>query len=343
MSKLDKKFEYLNLSDKVNFDYKDKQTNVKNNIIYMLNRSNAMFKYHNLPDTIPENELENLLQVNGYAVICKIKNNLYAVNAGLGGENDVYGNPTKAIVSVPYLNFNGEFDIDKDCVLIKNDNNAIGLIPMYAKYCSLMNESEISLLLALVNRRVQSFITAKDDNTKKSAEAFIEKVFKGELGIIADNALFNALTVQNNTLNNSNAITEIYNLMVGLKKDLFNEIGLAAYDTEKKERISNAELELNTDNLYPLVDDMRENRVKGIEKINNIFDTDIEVEFNSSWDYRAFNGASIHNTKEEIQDSEIEETLDSTNEESADSTNEEKIDSESEEKVDSESEENKDS
>ena len=31
----------------------------------MFNRTNAMFKYNNLPDTIPSKELELLLQSNG--------------------------------------------------------------------------------------------------------------------------------------------------------------------------------------------------------------------------------------------------------------------------------------
>ena len=37
-----------------------------------------------------------------------------------------------------------------------------------------------------------------------------------------------------------------------------------------------------------------------------MFGTNIEVELNSSWDYRAYNGMSIHNTNEEIELGEIE-------------------------------------
>ena len=62
---------------------------------------------------------------------------------------------------------------------------------------------------------------------------------------------------------------------------------------------------MNGDNLYPLVDDMLSNRRSAIERINTMFETDIQVEFNSSWDYRIYQGESIHNTDEEISTEEI--------------------------------------
>src|SRR5699024_3616728 len=56
-----------------------------------------------------------------------------------------------------------------------------------------------------------------------------------------------------------------------------------------------------------LVDNMLENRQKSVEKINEKYGTEITVEFNSSWDYRIFNGSSIHNTDEEIEGNLLED------------------------------------
>ena len=59
---------------------------------------------------------------------------------------------------------------------------------------------------------------------------------------------------------------------------------------------------------------MLDSRRKGLEKVNAMFGTDIEVELNSSWDYRAFNGKSIHDKDldapkddEEINEEEVPE------------------------------------
>ena len=75
LAKVDKYF--LGDGDKgTGYNHLDKKTNVNNHIKYMLNRSVNMFKYHNLPDTIPAKELELLLQCHGYTVICKINGEL---------------------------------------------------------------------------------------------------------------------------------------------------------------------------------------------------------------------------------------------------------------------------
>ena len=93
-----------------------------------------------------------------------------------------------------------------------------------------------------------------------------------------------------------------------LKASMYNEIGLSANFNMKRERLTSAEIETNSDNLYPLVDDMLNNRRLAIEKINEMFETDIKVEFNSSWDYRVFEGASIHNTETEVEETQLETT-----------------------------------
>ena len=305
---INKQFDFLGLDNNLIYNHLDKRKNVADMVTYMFNRSNIMFKYHNLPDSIPETELEKLLQTNGYAIVGKINGDLYAINGGLGGETDVYNRPTIATVSVPYLNYNDTWEIEKDCVVIKNDSNAIGLIPMFVKYCTLMNENEITMMLATVNKRIQDLLSANDDNTFESAKQFLKDVFEGKIGVIAESKLFDSLKVNNSSTNAQVNLKDLFEFEQYLKASMFNEIGLSANFNMKRERLTSAEIETNSDNLYPLVDDMLNNRRLAIEKINEMFETDIKVEFNSSWDYRVFEGASIHNTETEVEETEVEET-----------------------------------
>lgn len=299
---INKQFNFLGLDNNLIYNHLDKRKNVADMVTYMFNRSNIMFKYHNLPDSIPETELEKLLQTNGFAIVGKINGDLYAINGGLGGETDVYNRPTIATVSVPYLSYNDTWEIDKDCVVIKNDSNAIGLIPLFLKYCTLMNENEITMMLATVNKRIQNLLSANDDNTIESAKQFLKDVFEGEIGVIAESKLFDSLKVNNSSTNAQVNLKDLFEFEQYLKASMFNEIGLSANFNMKRERLTSAEIETNSDNLYPLVDDMLNNRRLAIEKINEMFETDIEVEFNSSWDYRVFEGASIHNTETEVEE-----------------------------------------
>lgn len=280
----------------VRYDYHDKNKNVTDYVKYMLNRSLAMFHYTNLPETIPQMELEKMLQVNGFVAFAKVNGELYAFNGGLGGVGDVYNRPTQITISNPYLNYNATLEINKECVVMSNDSMQLGLLPMYEKYCTMLNESDISIILATINKRIQILLSANDDNTVQSAKQFLNDIENGKLGVIAETKLFDSLKV-NNSANSSNVnLRDLFELHQYIKASMYNEIGLGSNNNLKREHLLTAEVEVNSDNLYPLVDDMLESRRSALEKVNEMFGTDIQVEFNSSWDYRLYHGEPIDTT-----------------------------------------------
>ena len=52
----------------------------------------------------------------------------------------------------------------------------------------------------------------------------------------------------------------------------------------KREKLSTTESQMNNDALLPLVEDMLENRRQCIEEVNEMFGTEISVDFASSWE-----------------------------------------------------------
>ena len=59
------------------YDFRNKDLHLKNLNSYMLIRTLQMFDYTELPDTIPERELERILQLNGYGYLTEHNDNLY--------------------------------------------------------------------------------------------------------------------------------------------------------------------------------------------------------------------------------------------------------------------------
>jgi hypothetical protein len=51
----------------------------------------------------------------------------------------------------------------------------------------------------------------------------------------------------------------------------------------KRESINSNESQLNDDMLHPLIDNMLAERKAGIKKVNDMFGTDIEVDFSGAW------------------------------------------------------------
>ena len=263
---------------------KDKELSSKNYIHYMVIRLQKMFKYTNLPDSIPREMLEYYLLVNGSCFIAKHEDgNLYALLGTFGGEPDAYYRPTRYVVANPALKMSKDFDINNDGVLIRNDSIWVGLYPLMARYASLMAENILTLRSADVMLRVIAMLTAPDDKTRIAAEAYLKKLENGEFGVIAENRFFEGVKMQSPPSNNGSYLTQFIELHQYLKGSFYNEIGLNANFNMKREALGDGESSLNEDSLMPLCDEMLRCRQEDFDKVNKMFGTDIKVEFDSSW------------------------------------------------------------
>lgn len=265
------------------YDFNDKELAVRNYIAYMLDRTQRIFEYKGLPDTVPKRMLEFLLQVNGYACFGECNGELYAFYGGLGGEPDAYYRPTVCVVANPFLKFNKTFKIDKDCVIMRNDSLLYGLLPLFSRYATAMAENDISFRLSSVNTRIEFLLSAPDDATKAAAEKFLKDIEEGKQGVIASNEFLEGIKAQE-VGRSMRTFTDLIEYQQYLKASWFNEIGLNANYNMKREKLSTTESQMNNDALLPLVEDMLEQRRLACEKINEMFGTDISVEFASSWE-----------------------------------------------------------
>lgn len=280
----------------------DKDRYINSYIDMMFNRTQKMFKWDNLPETIPQRELEYILQKNGSAFISEVHGKIYALSGTVGGELNEYYEPTKYIVANPYLNLNREYKIDVDGVLIRNDSRSIGLLPIFSK-ASVMNcDCEITLNMLSILLRMQYMISASDDKTRTSAETYINKLKNGDFSVVGTNEFFDGVKLQ--TLGqNINAISEFINLSQYIKASAFNDIGLNANFNMKKERLITSEIAVNESALLPLVENMEQERKNAVEKINAMFSTDIDVNLSCVWKEQA----ETH----EIEPTEINDELES--------------------------------
>jgi hypothetical protein len=91
---------------------------------------------------------------------------------------------------------------------------------------------------------------------------------------------------------------------------MYNEIGLNANFNMKRSRLVSDEVALNYDSLYPLIDNMLEQRKKGLQEIKEKFDIDISVEFASSWQYREKSQDTSDDTDNDTSDDTDNDTSD---------------------------------
>ena len=247
-----------------------------------LNKSLTMFEWKNLPDTIPQVELEKMLQINGYAVIAEYQGKLYAFQAGFSGQ-DPYNQPTKAIVNNPALKNNTTYTIGEDCIVIKNDDMKQGLNGIYEYYGQRLIENQITMLMTDYNLRMPFTISSSDDQTTQSAKMYLKKIIDGSLGVIGEQKLFKALSVTPTNSKQTATFADLYGYQQFIIAQLNNTIGLATNNNMKRERLTTNEIEVNKNASYPLVDNMLKNRQQAVDAINKMFDVDISVEYSSIW------------------------------------------------------------
>lgn len=249
----------------------------------MFERAMMMFKYENLPDTIPEEHLEKYLLSSGECCIAKVNGDLYALKGSEGGVRDAYDQPTEYIVANPYLNLSKSFEIGKDCVLCCNTKTKYPISKIIRKSTDVLAENYISLNRVLFNGRIKFIPTAKDEDTFKSIEYFLDAMQEGDLIPIMDKAFIESLSVVDITQTAGDQMIPYIELQQYVKGTLLNELGINANYNMKREALSANEVGLNEDALLPFVENMLASRRKFVDEVNEMFDTEIKVDFASIW------------------------------------------------------------
>lgn len=291
------------------YDFRDKAEGVKFYIENTLNKTVTMFNYKNLPETLPEREFELMLQIIGKCIVAKDNDgNIVAFSGNYGAECDTYYRPKTFLVNNPWANVNKEFTFGEDCVLVRNDPLDRGLIPIIKKHGAMSTEVDLSIWLAAINLRAIYAIMAGSESEAESAELFLKQIEEGKPGVIIEEMFSNGIKTQPFANSSNGYITQLIELKQYVDGKFLNDIGLNSNYNMKRERLSSNETELNEDSLRPLIDTMLEERQKAVKKINEMFGTDIEVEFNSSWAkynedlFEAINSEEVEDETEEVEE-----------------------------------------
>lgn len=265
------------------YDYKNKSCAITVYIATMLNRTEQIFEYTGLPKTIPARMLENYLQRYGAVCITKVKNDLYAFFGGLGGEPDVYYQPTLYTIANPALNYSASLKIGTECEIVRNDSMMQGLFPIFSRYATALCENDISLDMANKHLRAQFAITAPDDTSLAAANKFLKDLADGEESAIGTNAFLDGIGINPMMQSGLHILQELTEYQQYIKASWFNEIGLNANFNMKRENLNESETEMNFDALLPLIENMLKERKEGIERVNKMYGTNITVELSGVW------------------------------------------------------------
>lgn len=261
----------------------------------LLNICLDIFDYENLPTSLPERELELNLVLTGHAlVVPDNKGGLFTPISSIYGF-DKYYQPTNAVFANPIVIDGKKYTIGQDCEIIYNNSLLDSIWYMKAdsslytfivRYSRLLADIESTIDIYTVNSRLDSYPVSDDQNVVQSIKAFFKKLSIGQRAVITDSSIIEKF--RNVDINRTGIKDGINDLLIARDKILemfYRDLGIQMYQP-KKAQVNSDEVMSNDQVLLISTDDMLKTRQAGLDRVNDMFGTDIRVKLNSKFDVK---------------------------------------------------------
>ena len=212
---------------------------------------------------------------------------IYALPCKAGGRLDANFLPTRAVAVSSWLGISVDVDLYNDeAVYLWDDSLLEGLSPLFSLYASELTDNIQTLHFQEIHNRILSIVKASTEDEEKDALHFFKDYEDGKFAALMNEDFIESL--KNNRVDpfkgsSNSSIKDTLEARQWLLAHWNIELGLNDNYNMKREALNENEIEANADTLTPLLDDMMKCRKAGIEKINKVFHTNIEVDFSSSW------------------------------------------------------------
>lgn len=278
-------------------------SNVKNGYDYwyfkLLNLVINMFDYDNLPSGISRRDLEINLIMTGHAVIVSKKDGtLFTPLTNVFGYDEYY-QPVWASFANPVVVTAKKYTIGENCEIIYNNSlqDSIyyikadsGLSTFVGRYARQLADVEATANIYSVNSRLESIPVSNDNSVKESLKAFFTNLTFGKRAIVTDsNIIENFRNVDINRTGIKDGINDWLIARDKILEQFFRDLGIRM-NNQKKAQVNSEEVESNDQLLLISADDMLKTRQDGIEKVNNMFGTNITVKLNPLYNIKNVEG-----------------------------------------------------
>ncbi len=255
-----------------------------------------VFIFENIPETVSETFLKLILFTQGK--ICFMKGEkinesskeLLALNCSRADTPDVYYIPRKALITNPRLKQSYMLTPGEECEIVylseadKYNLSEIngGLYILIERTAVMLADNDISINISQKNTRLTNLVSGDTQNTVDSIRAVICAMYEGDPTIVVKSSLIDKLQgipILNNTSNNQNLV-QLIEVQQYILSHFFEQIGICTHDQMKRERLVTAEINDNIDLAFLNIDDILISLQEGLDRVNSMFDTDIQVHLN---------------------------------------------------------------
>ena len=240
----------------------------------------STFEWSNVPDTIDPRFIELALYNRGCAIYFNdeaLDGNLCLYALPMGKRN-VYGVPVLRRAYSPYTNYNYPGLDDKNSVIIYNNllrKPSFDLVQMYA------------LRLWNIDRAIDVNVNATKtpvlitcDEKQQLTMLNLYKEFEGNAPVIFGNKSLNTNDIQVLKTDAPYVSDKLFILKTQIWNEALTKLGIANVNTQKRERLVQDEIGVVASSAIACRLSRLKARQQAVEKINEMFGTNISVDFN---------------------------------------------------------------
>lgn len=262
-----------------------------------------IFKYENLPDSLPQREIESNLIFTNHCVIFPKKAELVTAVTSIYGY-DKYYTPTKYTYAQAVLGSKSNQSI-KDHVIIYNSSlkdNVLNLpcdgslLTFIQRYARQLADIESTINIYIVKMRLSSFPVATNDSVKASLLKFFDKLAIGERDVITDKPIIDSFrNIDISPKLTNDTLTDLLQCRDKILEMFYRDIGVK-FRNNKRGNMTEKEVESDTQVLLISLDDLLNCRKEGIDELNSKYGLNVKVSINPRFDI------SKQETEEEVEE-----------------------------------------
>lgn len=299
----------------------------------LTNIAASLFKWENLPSTVDERFLMENLILCGKVCWTQFNSNIYALNGNIGGEPNVYYEPQFFIIANPILGSKevrirnrdgsdsidglegilmGLTDVDHFTDIGKNG----GLHGLIYQTAGLLADNTSSINCAQINGRATVAFTADSEALATTAEEVLKDIYAGKPYRVLSQDILEKIQVNPLVQSGTNqTITTLIEARRSIYQDFYNQLGIGYQGNSKRERVNTAEVGLMRGCLDISLSNMIKNLKADLEKVNELFGTDIRVEVNEDVFYEGSGNATLGEEEEIVTEEKTETETEENSEE----------------------------
>ena len=241
------------------------------------------------PESINYDFMMMCIILLGRAAYFKPDQDLVALNAAPAGKPDLYYVPDRILVTNPRFNRSYNLQPGIDCEIVYCTSmdpyywgrGSGGMYSLISTTASLLADNFLSLNVAQKNLRLTTGFACDDQNTYLSLEVAMQEAYNGKPFFIVQKSLVDQLEKLPVYADSSNqSLIQLLDVHKYILSEYYAAIGLSEAQQMKKERLITAEVEDGAELPLFNIQDMIDSITAGIERVNSMFDTKMQVVVN---------------------------------------------------------------